>query len=214
MKHQCSIANIKSSHSVDGFWNDKHISALLDLFEAGDCSGMSDAEKKEMLQMGITDNKPEESAEIILNYIFDGRLNERQTHQMAHDMLEEDLSQEYPEIAYHHELFQINQLLFEAYNGKFPNSTVSIVNIEIDGLNELKVYSSSRILNILSGALSENCVLNRLYEDQLKENVEFKDANSIVWKNENTAPGKYTIITSSYWIDREDFELSEYEIQI
>ena len=214
MKYQCSIANIKSSHKVEGFWGDKRITDLLELFEAGDCSGMSEGEKKEMLQMGITDNKPEEAAEIVLNYIFKDRLNERQTHQMAHDMLEEDLSQEYPEIAYHHELFQINQLLFEAYNGKFPNSTVSIVSIEIDELKELKPYSNSRILNILSGALSENSVLCRLYEDQLKENVEFKDANSIVWKNENTAPGKYTIVTSSYWLDRDDFELSEYEVVI
>jgi hypothetical protein len=69
-------------------------------------------------------------------------------------------------------------------------------------------------LQIISLALSGNAVLNRLYEEQLKTNAEFKEANSIVWQSENREPGKYTVVTSSYWLDRDDFELSEFEVSL
>ncbi len=86
---------------------------------------------EEILFMAISDFEPEEAATIVLNYKLSDFLNDNQIEQISHEMLIDKISEEYADISLHHQLFNINQLLYKAYNGTFPNAKATIVDFEI-----------------------------------------------------------------------------------
>ena len=81
----------------------------------------------ELLLMAISDFEPKEAAVIVLAYKLSEELNEGQIQQISNDMFLDKVCEEYPEIGLHSTLFHVNQLLFKAYNGKFPNAKATIV---------------------------------------------------------------------------------------
>jgi hypothetical protein len=80
--------------------------------------------------MAITDFEPNEAAAIVLDYKLSDSLNEGQIQQISNDMLIDKISEEYPEIAMA-PLYHINQLLFKAYNGKFPNAKATVMEFSV-----------------------------------------------------------------------------------
>lgn len=70
--------------------------------------------------MAITDFEPKEAAAIVLENKLSEELIKGQVEQISNDMLLDKISEEYPEINLHSRLFHFNQLLFKAFNGKFP----------------------------------------------------------------------------------------------
>jgi hypothetical protein len=85
----------------------------------------------ELLSMAITDFEPNEAAAIVLDYKLSDSLNEGQIQQISNDMLIDKISEEYPEIAMQAPLYHINQLLFKAYNGKFPNAKATVMEFSV-----------------------------------------------------------------------------------
>ena len=66
-----------------------------------------------------------------LAYKLGQELNEGQIEQISHNMLIDKVCEEYPEIHMQGRLFHVNQLLFKAYNGKFPNAKASVVHFSM-----------------------------------------------------------------------------------
>jgi hypothetical protein len=178
-----------------------------------DAATFKPEELKEMLYMAITDFEPEEAAEIVLTYKLNERLSAGQIQNIAHDMLEEKVAEQYADPSFHYDLFNINQLLFRAFKGKFPNTEASVIMIEAISNQNLEL-NKEVLTKALAQSLSESSIIQRLYEDQVMGLTDFGDAEKIIWlynpKGENT----YEIITSRYWIDKEDIENGEYEATI
>ena len=212
MKYQVQINNFSSVSEIPEAWKNADYIALLKEFNFEDADSVSPNELQEMLFMAISDFEAPEAAEILLKYKLSEDLTEGQIHQISHDMLEDKVSEEYPVIGLHDSLFDINQLLHKAYNGKFPNVKASIIELNIKtlkgGEHEL---TKEVVLKTFKEALSDRCVMKRLFEDQLKGELAFPEAEDIVWELIAQGGGNYKLITSDYWLTKEDFLTMEFE---
>ncbi len=169
MKYLVKINDIKSTDELEGAWNNDDFKELLARFEYPDAEQLKTTELKEYLFMAISDFEPNEAAAILLDYKLSDILTEGQIDNLSHEMLRVKVFENYSEIDLHHDLFNINQLLYKAYNGKFPQGKVNIVQFEITGEhNAPEEITKETALKALSYGLSENNLINRLLSDQLE----------------------------------------------
>lgn len=215
MNVQVKIINIKTVNELGQYWTNDDFIQLLDKMNLPDADKVKPEELKDLLYMAITDFEPNEAAEIVLTYKLGESLTAGQIQTIAHDMTDEKVAEQYADPSYHYDLFNINQLLFKAYNGTFPNTEASIINIELTDADGGTVEATNEILTkALSAGLSDRSIIKRLYEDQMEGIVDFGDAEKILWKFQDKGNNTFEIITSRYWIDKEDIESGEYEAEI
>lgn len=211
MKYHIIINNIKTVDELKGTWSNNDMIQLLENFNFSDAAQSNPEELKDLLFMAISDFEPEEAAAIILNYKLSEKLNENQIEQISIEMLEDKISEEYADISLHHELFNINQLLFKAYNGTFPNAKATIIEFEITPNKEI---SKEIILKALNASLSGNNVIKRLFSNQLAGKEEFEEAEHIIWDLKANENNSYTLTTSEYWISKDEFNEAEFDAEV
>ena len=215
MKYLVKIIDVKSIDELEGAWSNDDFKQLLVKFEFPDAEQLKPTELKEYLFMAISDFEPNEAATILLDYKLSDILTEGQIDNLSHEMLRVKVSENYSEIDLHHDLFNINQLLYKAYNGKFPQARVSIVQFEIMGEHNAPVeITKETALKALSFGLSENNLINRLLSDQLEGRTSFPEAEGIVWELQNKGNHVYSITISEKWLSKNDFTNLEYECTV
>jgi hypothetical protein len=97
---------------LENGWNTDDYRALLVAAEYGDTSEIADEELKEMSLIALSDYEPEEAAKIVLTYIFAGTLNAGQVNNLANEMLDEKMWEEYADLSLHEQFFSVSQLLY------------------------------------------------------------------------------------------------------
>ena len=214
MKYALKIHKISTVDELSNAWNIEDFKELLKRFDFEN-DGVNDIkELKELLFMAIADQEPNEAAAILLDYKLSDHLNENQIDAVSYEMLVDKISEEYPEIGLHNTLFNINQLLYKAFNGKFPNTKATVVNFEITPIkNAEKEITKEIVLKCFTQNLDSHNLIIRLFSKQLKADEEFDEANDVIWqlhKNENS----YQIITSDYWMSRDEFLSDAFEADI
>jgi hypothetical protein len=215
MKYLVKINDVKSTDELEGAWNNDDFKELLVRFEFPDAEQIKTTELKEYLFMAISDYEPNEAAAILLDYKLSDVLAEGQIDNLSHEMLRVKVFENYTDIQLHHDLFNINQLLYEAYNGKFPQGKVNIVQFEItDEHNDPVEITKETALKALSHGLSENNLLNRLLSDQLEGREPFPEAEGIVWDLQNKGNNVYSITISEKWLTKNEFTNLEYECTV
>jgi hypothetical protein len=215
MKINVTISGISTVNELDTYWNDSDRIQLLEEFAYPDASTAKPSEIQELLHMAITDFEPDEAAKILLNFKLGNQLNAGQIQSLSHEMMADKVAEEYPDPALHYDLFNINQLLFKAYNGKFPNTEATILQITLHpGSDETTEINKEVITKVLCQGLSDRNIINRLYPDQVSGKVAFEDAEKIIWNITEKGNNAYEIITSNYWIAKEDVVYSEYEADL
>ncbi|MEW4922852.1 hypothetical protein [Algibacter sp. 2305UL17-15] len=208
MKYHIVINSVKTVDEFTDAWSNEAIIELLDRFDFPDAVNSNPEELKDLLFMAISDFEPTEAAVIVLSYKFSDSLNENQIEQISHEMLLDKISEEYADISFHHELFNINQLLHKAYNGSFPNAKATVIEFEITPNKEI---SKEVVLKALSVSLAKSNVIKRLFEDQLAGKEEFDEAEHIIWDLKATSENTYILTTSEYWISRDEFIEAEFD---
>lgn len=211
MKYHIIINSVKSVEELKNAWTNDDFIELLDRFGFPDAKDSKPEELKDLLYMAISDFEGPEAAAILLDYKLSEALKDGQIDQMSHDMLLDKISEEYSDISLHHELYNINQLLHHAYNGKFPSAKATIVEFEISPDKEI---DKEVILKVLDTTLTKNSVIKRLYSNHLAGKEAFDEAEDIVWKLDTNGNGSYTLTTSEYWISRDEFTEAEYDAEI
>jgi len=214
MKYNVQINSIEALDEIANYWTENDYRQLLELFDFPDSKSIKPENLLEMLQMAITDFEPADAARVLLQYKLSGDLNDGQMDQMAHDMLLDKISEEYPEISLHYALYNINQLLFKAFNGTFLNTKATLIEFAVNSDNSETPINKAGILRLLHHGLSPNNLLVRMFETQLTTNVDFPDAEYIVWELKTTDHGNYQLITSEYWLSRDDVVQGEFEADI
>ncbi len=209
MNFTIQLINIKSIDKIDGYWNNEDYINLLELFDFPDAKSIPEAELFDMLSMAISDFEPDEAAEVVLTYKLSSILKEGQIKNLSNEMLEDNIAEEYPDISLHFPLFNINQLLHDAYNGKFPRTLASVIDFELSFKNKIEI-TKEVVLRTISDLLSEKSLLKRLFNEQLDSDQELTDAESIIWELKSTGENTYRLITSDYWLNNEDFEMDEF----
>lgn len=213
MELNVDILALKQTHKLDSYWTIEDYRAILTLCDIDDANDLSEKDTLDMISMVFSDMKPNEAAEIVLGYKFDEVLNENQIMQIAHDMLEDDLSQEYADISFHYDFFQINQFLFRMYNGKFINSSASILEFNVTNTKgDVGSFSKYELLQIIAKCLSDKSIILRLYGDQIKAGKNEALLEHLIWQNWTSEQGTLMIATSAYLLDREDVADESYQM--
>ena len=212
MKFNVQISSAESIDEIENYWSNEDYKNLLPLFDFPDAETIKVENLKEMLFMAISDFEPNEAAKIVLTYRLSDSLNEGQIDQISNDMLLDKICEEYPEIDLHFALFNINQLLFKAYNGKFPNATATKVKFKIESLENFDGdFTKEVVLKALSRGLSDSNIIKRLFSDQMSTNTRFEEAEDIIWKLEQNEGGNFSLVTSEYWLNKNEIIASEFE---
>lgn len=212
MKVNVKIIEINTVNELDNYWSDEDRVKLLEEFGFPDASKAKSSEIQELLQMAITDFEPAEAAKILLNFKLGEELNEGQIQSISHEMLADKVAEEYPDPALHYDLFNINQLLFKAYNGKFPNTEATILQMHLNP--ESSEVNKELITKVLCQGLSDRNIINRLYPDQVSGKVAFEDAEKIIWNINDKGNNTYEVITSNFWIAKDEVVYSEYDAEL
>lgn len=213
MKFQIKIHTVTTIDEVSDYWSAGDYVQLLEKFNYPDAAKAKKENLRELLLMAITDFEPNEAAAVLLEYKLSNQLNEGQIQQISNDMLLDKIAEEYPEISLHATLFHINQLLFKAFNGKFPNTKATVIDCSISSVegNEGVDFSKEMVLKLLSPGLSDSNLIKRLFTEQMTENKHFQEAENILWSIDKTPDGHLKILTSEYWLSKDDLAAQEFE---
>jgi hypothetical protein len=211
MEFKITINKVSTVNEIMNYWNNEDYKNLLEMFEFPEVETIQPDNLKEMLLMAITDFEPNTAANRLLTYKLSDQLGAGQIDQISNDMLVDKMCEECPEIELHYILFNINQLLFKAYNGKFPNAKASIVDFTMTPKGEFQnEVTKDVVLKSLSNGIADTCVIKRLFGDQLISEAPFEQAESILWELNKTGDDQFTLITSEYWMDKEDMLGAEF----
>lgn len=215
MKYQVTIDDVNSIDEIENKWNHDDYINLLELFEFGDTGDASDQDLKELLFLAISEYEPQEAAEIILRYKFKEELNNGQIEQISNDMLKENVAEKHSDIALHSRLFDVNEFLYKAYNGKFPHAQASVITFTAIAATDTDIkIDQAAALRLLSPGIDPHAILQRLFKDQICGSEEFDEASDIVWYFKSTGTNQYELITSNYWINKDDFIAGSFDAQL
>ncbi|NNF01801.1 MAG: hypothetical protein HKN22_03885 [Bacteroidia bacterium] len=210
MNFNLKINSIKTISEISDYWSKEDYRLILEEFNYDDAKSLDPSELREILEMAISDFEPNEAAEILLQYKLNDKLNSGQIQNLSNEMLEDNESEEFPDISLHYPLFNINQLLHRSYNGKFPNAKATVIELELTTVpsNTLEI-TKAVILQATSQLLRKENLIPRLYEKELAGEKKFEDAEHIIWELKKISENVYTFITSDYWINKEDLISAE-----
>ncbi|RKS53039.1 hypothetical protein BC962_1284 [Gillisia mitskevichiae] len=205
--YKAEILNFEAILELPNYWDKQKYKDLLGVMEYGDISEITDADLKDMCYMSIADNEPEEAAKLILGYVFNDRLNSGQIDNLSNEMREEKMWEEYAEIGFHEDFFNTGQILYDAFNGKFPHPEavkfeVKITSNKLDDLLIDNQISEAALIRLLAQGMPEHTLINRLFTEQLSSGS-FVEAENIIWQmnteiqEDNTA--LVTVISSKYF---------------
>jgi len=216
MNFQIKINSILTVDEIREYWTSEDYIQLLEKFDYPDAEKAPKDTLRELLLMAITDFEPQEAAAKVLEYKLSDHLAGGQIQQISNDMLLDKVCEEYPEIGLQSTLFHINQLLFKAFNGKFPDAKASVIDCSIARVDKKQnpLLTKEDVLKLFSVGLSERSLLKRLFEQQMKTDLDFPEAENILWEVNPSQNDNFIITTSEYWLKEEDFELSEFESEL
>jgi hypothetical protein len=216
MKYQVTINDINTVDDLENYWTAEDYIQLLALFDYPDAQGTDLVELQELLSMAVSDFEPNIAAAQVLTYKLSNELSEGQINQISNDMLIDKVCEEYPEISLHSAFYQINQLLYKAYNGKFLNAKASIIfcTVTPENTENIEPLSKANILKILYAGFSPRNVIKRLFDEQLTSDAPFEEAEDIIWHLNTSDNVNYEIITSENWLDREDFDATTFSSEV
>jgi hypothetical protein len=215
MKYLVKINSVKTIEELDGAWTNADFIELLKRFDYEDAGKINNNELKDYLFMAIADFEPTDAAAILLEYKLSEVLNEGQTLNLSHEMMREKVSENYSDIYIHKVLFSVNQLLYKAYNGKFPNCKANIVEFEMKAeQDDATEITKELVLKALGNSLSDSNLIIRLFKEPLDGNVSFPEAEGIIWDLQRKGNSQYSMTTSEKWLTKTDFENLEYECSV
>ncbi len=216
MKYKIEIENVKTVDEITEYWTNDDYIQLLGKFDYPDAEDTGTESLRELLFMAISDFEATEAAKVVLAYKLGDHLSEGQIDQISNDMLEDTVCEEYPEMELQAALFHVNQLLFKAYNGKFPSSSATIIQCFIIPLEEKNetVLTKEMVLRLFNDGLSDRNIVKRLFEEQLKGDADFPEAENIIWDLQNPEKNQYRITTSGNLIKKEEVISTEWDSEI
>ncbi len=212
MKFNITINSVKTVEEIDSYWQNQDYIYLLEKFNFPDANNVMPENLREMLNMAITDFEPNEAAAIVLTYKLSERLTKGQIDQISNDMLLDKVCEEYPEIDLQYDLFNVNQLLYKAFNGKFPNAKATVVDFSLisnDGYDQ--EITKEIVLKSFNNGISDRNLIKRLFTEQMSTDKEFLESEAVLWELNKKDSTNFTLTTSAYWLKKEDFETHEFE---
>ena len=215
MKFAMIVNKVSSASEIPGYWtNDDYVNILEEL-EFPDARNSDPAELRELVEMSISDLETNEAAELLLNYKLKDDLSSGQIQNLSHEMQDDNEAEQNANIELQYALFNINRLLYTSFNGRFPNPKATKVEFELKFKEDPKeTVSKEHALKAICNGLDKNSPIQRLFKTQIDGTEPFTDAEKIVWELHNQGSNQYQMITSDFWVNKEDFVGREFSGEI
>ena len=212
MKLDIAIASLKTVTYFDDYWTEADYRAMLEACEYAEAATAEAGEVLELAQLALTDLEPAEAAGILLTLKLGERMTPGQIEQVSHEMQDDKVAEDYADPALHYDLFNVNQFLYRTFNGGFPNTEASVLEVQVlpKGQDHPTV-DKELLVKALAQGLRDSNLINRLYADQVSGEAPFTDAAKAIWKIDELGNDTYRVLTSKYWIDEEDIGAHAYE---
>lgn len=216
IRFDVKVPHIEEIHELPGDWSTLDKQKLLELADFEDWDKVAVNELSDYLVMTLQDLEPEEAAFLVLTYRFGDSLTKGQIQNMSHEMMSENLWEEYKDISLHKELFNCAVMLKSAFPRDFPETDALKCSIEVEVKSKSHITIDKVLLTrLLAYGLDDHSKLNRLFDEQIKEGP-FAEASHIIWDfSVREAENKYFIdlFSSNYWLSDLD-SVSNYEAEM
>ncbi|MEQ9064052.1 MAG: hypothetical protein RIE58_07735 [Vicingaceae bacterium] len=210
-KYEVDVLELKEVHEIPDAWNKGDFLKLLDKIEYEDANSIPDNELKEMTIMALSDLEPEEAAELVLEVRLGEKLTVGQRKNLSEELKDDRLWEEYAEISFHEELFNVGCMIHWAYPRIYPYPDIVRLKLGITSKNSeskinLQNPTASFLARLLSDGMNEHNTIFRLFKENVKGNS-FPASEDIIWKfqgndfKEATNSLEVTIFTSWNWVD-------------
>jgi len=213
MKYHIKINSINVVDEIKEYWTNKDYVQLLEKFNYPDAEDSNNENLRELLFMAISDFEPGEAAIIVLDYKLSDHLAAGQIEQISNDMLIDTVCEEYPEMQLQSTLFHINQLLFKAYNGKFPSASATIIDCSITPLDKKADVKLTKemVLRLFNNGLSDRNIIKRLFEEQMNQRADFPEAENIIWDLKTLDNINFKITTAENLLKKQEVAFTEFD---
>lgn len=207
LSYTVQISKFSIIQELPNAWKNNDYKELLEAMDFGDTTEVDSADLKEMCMMSITDYEPEEAAKIVIDYQFKDRLNKGQKDNLSNEIIEEKLWEEYADLSMHEEFFNVTELLYNSFKGKFPHPEAIKFEVHITAKKnaDLNIFESNceaHIIRLLAKGMPENTLINRLFKKEV-DGEDFDEAKDIIWqiKKIDSKPNitSFEVISSKYW---------------
>jgi len=217
------IVDCKTINEIPDAWSAVNYKALLGEIGLGEgLEDLNEKDIKDMCYMSLNELEPSEAAKVVLSYLFsDEELTEGKIEQLAHDLPEDKMWEQFSDLLCHHRLFNAYSLLRSAYNGIFPQPTgvqltLKVIAKDSEDLTLFDHAAKASMVRLLAKGMAENVTLNRLYSDQIA-GEEFPEAEGIIWLMEeltkDSLSREFFVTSSCFWLE-DILELAEFEADI
>ena len=191
-------------HELPDSWNNEDFKEILEHADFEDWDEIDPRELKDYTIMALQELEIDEAAELVLNYKLSDKLSKGQIQNLAHEMMDEKLWEEYTDINLHKELYDCSVLLKWTFPNKFPETDAikCVIEVVSNSLEPLAKTSKIFITRLLAKGMNDHAVINRLFADQVN-GAPFPEADGIIWQFDAIRSLDKTLITvysSSYWL--------------
>ncbi len=169
-----SILTVQEIHSLPDAWSHEDYRNILERADFDDWNELDPSELKDYTLLTLQDLEPDEAAELVLKYKFQDRLKDGQIQNMAHEMMEEKLWEEYSDIRLHKELYHCSVLMRWAFPKRFPESDAIECKLAVSAQDQpgkelLHRVDKSFLARLLAHGMDDHAVINRLFDEQIAE---------------------------------------------
>ena len=211
-KYLVELQELIEVHEISGAWTNQKFIELLKHIDFDDVEAIPDDELKDMTLMALSDLDPEEAAIKVLEFRFGDRLNKGQRQNIAEELKEDRLWEEYADLKYHEELFNVACMLFWSFPKVYSEPDIVRIQLKIQALNpvselNVKNLNASFIARILNDGMEDNNMIYRLFDEQINSN-KFTESEDIIWQFEESAysdsdHSKVLILYTSWnWVEK------------
>lgn len=172
--------------ALPGAWTDDGYRDVLERLEIPVDDDMPTEDLLEMCIMALQDLEPLEASELTLDVCLRGILNEGQIRNAAHDLREEALWENYPDVLAHEPFFRGAWLISKAFPRDFLTPEIVRVGARLAPLDESarkhisQPLTEAVVLRLLAGVMDSSSILLRMFGQQVAGGA-FPEAESLLW---------------------------------
>ncbi|WP_321390020.1 hypothetical protein [Emcibacter sp.] len=212
-----TVVSLEKIHDMPDTWTENDYLALLKQLDVDGIEGLSGPDLVEMTMMALQDLDPDDAADAVLEYKLRTSITAGARRNIVQDLREDHKPwEEASDIKLHARIFAAAVLLQKAVPAKFPKPGAMHLTLQVTALNPeagkliSEAPQAAFVTRLLADAMSEDCILERLFDEQLASHS-FPEAKGIIWQadfteEDGTDPQSRTLslYSSVHWLKAMD----------
>jgi len=224
---EVSVVSVQEIHDMPGTWSDDDYHQLLIQLEVDGIDDVYGSDLLDMTVMALQDLEADAAADAVLAYKLGGSISAGARGNIVEDLLDDQRPwEEVSDIKLHAPIFAAAVLLQKAFPASYARPDMMRVILQVNAaIPEAAALLSKQpeaafVARMLADAMSENSILERLFDEQLLAHS-FPEADGIIWRAEfddqslaENPSVRLTVYSSGHWLDAmasiSDFQSNAY----